>query len=161
LVGSASRFAITLFSWLCVLSVQYSSAQEKSPLETFSTVPQAAQDARSPVKLTSTGQVREFDAGELVAVVGDDHILAGDMHVFVAPIIEQYREQIASESQEKMIRSKLTRQALPQYVSIKVMYQEFFRDIVGSAAPKELADMKKQVSTRAGKLFFEKQGRHL
>lgn len=102
-------------------------------------------------------EAEEFPAGRLIAVVGYEHILAGDMAVFVEPIIEQNRARIPAGDEEKKIRSQLTRQALRQYVEIKAIYQEFFRDMVGTVPPKELAETKKKVVTRAGKIFFEKQ----
>ncbi|MEZ6134759.1 MAG: peptidylprolyl isomerase [Pirellulaceae bacterium] len=103
----------------------------------------------------------EFQPGELIAVVGTEHILAGDMNVFIDPIIEKNRAQIRNAEQEKEIRTQLTRQVLEQYVEVKAMYQEFFRDMVGTAVPKELEDTKKQVLTRAGKIFYEKQVPHM
>ncbi len=99
----------------------------------------------------------EFTAGQLIAVVGTEHILAGDMAVFVEPIIEQNRARITSPEEEQKIRNQLTRQALRQYCEIKGIYQEFFRDMVGTVPPKELEETKKKVVTRAGKIFFEKQ----
>ncbi|MCA9134241.1 MAG: hypothetical protein KDA45_13830, partial [Planctomycetales bacterium] len=99
----------------------------------------------------------EFPAGRLIAVVGTDHILAGDMAVFVEPIIEQNRNRIKSAAEEQKLRNQLTRQALPQYVQIKAVYLEFFRDMVGAAPPKELNEMRKKVATQAGKIFYEKQ----
>lgn len=99
----------------------------------------------------------EFPAGRLIAVVGYEHILAGDMAVFVEPIIQQNKDKIPSLEEEKKIRKQLTRQALRQYVEIKAIYHEFFRDMVGTVSPKELSETKKKVVTRAGKIFFEKQ----
>lgn len=98
-----------------------------------------------------------FQPGELVAVVGTEHILAGDMHVFIQPIIEQNRDKIGGAPQEAALRAQLTRQVLPQYIEVKAMYLEFFRDMVGSASPKEFETTRKQVVTKAGKIFFEKQ----
>lgn len=98
-----------------------------------------------------------FQSGELVAVVGSEHVLAGDMNVYVQPIIEQNREKIASKEQEAELRALLTRQVLPQYVEVKAMYLEFFRDMVGNGSPKEFEDTRNQVVTKAGKIFFEKQ----
>lgn len=98
-----------------------------------------------------------FSAGRLIAVVGTEHILAGDMAVFVEPIIEQNRSKIGSPDDEQKIRNQLTRQSLRQYCEIKAIYQEFFRDMVGTAPPKEFEETKKKVVTRAGRIFFEKQ----
>ncbi|MEO8272347.1 MAG: peptidylprolyl isomerase, partial [Aureliella sp.] len=112
-------------------------------------LPQASLDAMP--------EAEEFPAGQLIAVVGYEHILAGDMAVFVEPIIEQNRAKIPVGAEERKVRSQLTRRALPQYVELKALYQEFFRDMVGTVPPKELAEAKKKVETKAGKIFFEKQ----
>ncbi len=116
----------------------------------------------TPVNMAGATQsdnvvAEDFPAGRLIAVVGTEHVLAGDMAVFVEPIIEQNRDKIPTGDEEKKIRSQLTRQALRQYVEIKAIYQEFFRDMVGTTPPKELAETKKMVTTKAGKIFFEKQ----
>lgn len=111
----------------------------------------------STTESNTNPEAEEFSAGRLIAVVGYEHILAGDMAVFVEPIIEQNRDKIPTGDEEKKIRSQLTRQALRQYVEIKAIYQEFFRDMVGTTPPKELAETKKMVTTKAGKIFFEKQ----
>lgn len=100
--------------------------------------------------------IKEFDAGDLIAVVGEERVLAGDMLVFIEPIIEKNREKI-SKRQEAEVRASLTRQALKQYVEVKAMYQEFFRDVGGGKAPKEIADVKKQILTKISQMFYEKQ----
>lgn len=99
---------------------------------------------------------REFDAGELVAVVGTEHVLAGDMMVFIEPILEKNRGKITPE-QEKQLKAKLIRDVLAQYVEVKALYQEFFRDMVGNKAPKEVAEMKAKVTMKAAQIFHDKQ----
>lgn len=99
---------------------------------------------------------RDFDAGTLIAVVGTEHVLAGDMHVFVEPILEKNRGKMTTE-QEKQFRADLVRRALSQYVQIKAMYQEFFRDMVGNKPPKEVAEMQLKVTTKANQIFHDKQ----
>ncbi len=99
---------------------------------------------------------QEFNEGDLIAVVGAEHILAGDMMIFVEPIIDQNRGRI-TPAQEKQLRTTLIRQVLVQYVQIKALYQEFFRDMAGNKPPKEIESIKTQVTTKAGQIFFEKQ----
>lgn len=101
--------------------------------------------------------VKRFDKGQLIAVVGADHILAGDLGHFVEPVIEENRDKISSPEMEEKVRQQITRQALKSYVEIKALYQEFFRDMVGSAPPEKIDEMKKTVVSRAGQIFFEKQ----
>ncbi len=108
-----------------------------------------------PVTNDETGE--QFNAGQLVAVVGNEHVLAGDMAGIVEPIIEKNRDKLRSSSDENRLRVQLTRQVFGQYVEIKAMYQEFFRDMVGTKPPSEVEEMKQQVVTKAGKIFFERQ----
>lgn len=99
---------------------------------------------------------REFDAGELVAVVGTEHVLAGDMMVFIEPILEKNRDKMTPE-QEKQVKAKLIRDVLAQYVEIKALYQEFFRDMVGNKSPKEVEEMQAKVTMKAAQIFHDKQ----
>jgi hypothetical protein len=102
-------------------------------------------------------QLQDFQPGELIAVVGTERILAGDMSIFVDPIIEKNQDKIRDANQEAQVRAQLTRQVLPMYAEIKAMYLEFFRDMVGTTPPQELEDTKEQILTKAGRLFYEKQ----
>lgn len=141
-----------------VLTQSPSPATPTSPVApTRQNTALVAYGSASPAALAPLPEPEEFPAGRLIAVVGTEHVLAGDMSVFVEPIIEQNRDRISSSEEEKKIRSQLTRQALRQYCEVKAIYQEFFRDMVGTVPPKELAETKKKVVTRAGKIFFEKQ----
>ncbi|MFN3191106.1 MAG: peptidylprolyl isomerase [Aureliella sp.] len=101
-------------------------------------------------------EIRKLEAGTLVAVVGEDHILAGDLAAYVEPIIEDNRSKLRP-GQEAILREQIIRQVLKSYIEVKAMYQEFFRDAGGGATPDKLIEMKKQVTTRAAKIFFEKQ----
>lgn len=115
-----------------------------------------------PVSAIAKGIEQEAATGkplneaETICVVGSEHILAGDMLVFVDPIIEENRSRI-SPAQEPMVRQQLTRQLLRQYVEIKALYQEFFRDTAGTTAPAELKKAQSTVRNKANKIFYEKQ----
>ena len=99
----------------------------------------------------------EIHSGTLVAVVGADHILAGDLASYVEPVIEKNRERIRSSLEEDRLRVQILRQALKHYVEIKAMYQEFFRDSVGAATPDKREELQKKVVTKARQIFYEKQ----
>lgn len=106
---------------------------------------------------TSEPAPTAFQAGELIAVVGTEHVLAGDMIVFVEPIIEANRSKIRGEDQEQALRAQLTRQALKQYIEVKAMYQEFFYNLAGNKPPKEQEQARQQVLPKARKIFHERQ----
>ncbi|MCA9129947.1 MAG: peptidylprolyl isomerase [Planctomycetales bacterium] len=119
------------------------AAAVNSQLVSFETIPATASD--------------QLESGELIAVVGSAHILAGDVAVFVEPIIADNRDKISSPEQERQLREDLTRKVLKQYIPLKAMQLEFYRDIVGTAPPKEMQAMKKQVETKVSKAFYEQQ----
>lgn len=104
-----------------------------------------------------TQEEHQFDVGELIAVVGTDHVLAGDLSGFVEPVIEANRERIPDQRTEDQVRKQLTRQVLKQYVVITALAQEFFREMAGNASPDEMAKMRQEVGRRAAQVFYEKQ----
>ncbi|RMF45273.1 MAG: hypothetical protein D6753_00620 [Planctomycetota bacterium] len=135
------------------------AATEKNvPAQTVSSVRPSGSlpHLQTPVSRASK-EPTEFDAARLIAVVGTEHVLAGDLAGFVEPIVEANRDRLPDKRAEDQVRQQLTRQVLKQYIVIKAMYQEFFRDMAGNAAPEEIQAMKKQVSTRASKIFHERQ----
>jgi parvulin-like peptidyl-prolyl isomerase len=146
----------------------FSNQQLPAILPTFGTpTPSPSGLFSAPLSLTappgeSTGNfaaepqysVGEFKAGTLLAVVGTEHILAGDIHQLIAQRLSQRKG--AQSLKDLAIPENLIRQALVSYVMTKAMYQEFFRDMVGNKSPKELADIQQQILTRAGKVFHEK-----
>ena len=103
-----------------------------------------------------TDAVRDFRSDELMAIVGTESIFAGEMMVFIDPILEKTRDSLPV-GQEKWLRSILIRDALPQYVTIKALYQEFFRDMVGNKSPEKFEEMKAKVLTKAAQIFHDKQ----
>lgn len=98
----------------------------------------------------------DFEASHLVAIVGTERILAGDLAAMVEPIIHENRARITNKVQEQEVRQSLTRQALPQYVELKALSQEFFRDMAGNVPPNEIRKMREQVTTRASRMFYER-----
>lgn len=134
-----------------------SLSQPAASLASLTTqIDQKAGQAASLPTSQSNPLTEEFKDGQLICVVGEERILAGDMRVLIEEVIEKNRSRI-NPTQERELRVQLTRQALAQYVEIKAMYQEFLREMSGNAAPKELKEAKQKISTRANKIFYEKQ----
>jgi PPIC-type PPIASE domain len=113
----------------------------------------------NPLQLVGQAQIvpapthaNEFQGGELVAIVGNQHILAGDMKVFIQTYLDANRGKITPEQEMELIR-----QVLVKYVEIKATYIEFFHDMAGNKPPKEVADMEKKIRTKAAQMFYEKQ----
>ncbi|HBE67106.1 MAG TPA: hypothetical protein DDW52_03055 [Planctomycetaceae bacterium] len=99
-------------------------------------------------------QAELLPSGKLIAVVGGEHILAGDMSVFVEPIIMDNKDRLPTPADEAKVRAQLTRQILTQYIAIKAMYLEFFRDAAGVKPPAELEKVRESVIPKASQAFF-------
>ncbi len=135
-------------------------AQRPSSLVPPSAIPTSPlANSASRLVAYSPGQdvSEKLDAGQLIAVVGEEHILAGDMSVFVEPVIQQNKHRIDTPEKEAMARAQLTRQVLKEYISIKANYQEFFRDAVGTKPPDEIIAVKEKVIPSAAKAFYKMQ----
>lgn len=137
--------AAAALGWVALAQATHCSAQPPATLAAF------AADSAPPV-----GEEEPLAEADLICVVGTEHILAGDMLVFVEPIIEENRKSIPP-SQEAAIRRQLTRRFLPQYVELKAMYLEFFRETVNKSGPSEMKEARQGILTKANKLFYERQ----
>lgn len=73
-------------------------------------------------------QGRVFAAAETLAIVGDQHILAGDMLGEINQMLAQYIGKYPEAEIEEQ-RQKLIQQMLPSVVENKVLYLEFLRSI--------------------------------
>lgn len=108
---------------------------------------------------------RNVDAGpvtsepwntKLVAIVGNERVLAGDMAAVIEPIIVQNKARLRNKKEETDARLMLVRQLLPEYVSMKALQQQFFKDIAGNVPPKELQKKKDEIMSKASKAFYDK-----
>jgi beta-lactamase regulating signal transducer with metallopeptidase domain len=54
-------------------------------------------------------------------------------------------------------RATFIRDALREYVSIKALYQEFFRDMLGNRSNQEVAEMRQKIRSKAAQIFYDKQ----
>ena len=112
--------------------------------------------AGSPQQQSSDQVVTDIWNTKLVAIVGNERILAGDMAAIIEPIILENSGKFANKKQENEARQMLVRQVLPQYVQMKALQQEFFRDIAGNVTPKELQKKKDEIMSKASKAFYDK-----
>jgi hypothetical protein len=76
--------------------------------------------------------------------------------VFIEPILEKNRGKVTA-AQEQELKFKLIRDFLSQYIKIKALYLEFFRDMLGKKTPKEFEEMKAKVTKKAAQIFHDKQ----
>lgn len=113
--------------------------------------PPSALDPNSPVRVLA-----DFAAGQVVAIVGTERILAGDLAAVIEPIINENKNRLTGQAQEDAARRTLLRQVLPQYVEMKALEQEFFRDMAGTSPPDEVKKMREQVVSRATRMFYDR-----
>lgn len=137
---------LRFIAWLALVLLETLPAQSLSPWS-------GSLQAGPPDDLRNEQPLAPAD---LICVVGDEHILAGDVLAFVDPLIEENRKRI-SPAQEEALRLQLIRQYLVQYVEVKALYLEFFRDAAGKASPAEMKESQQKILRTASKMFFEKQ----
>jgi hypothetical protein len=84
-----------------------------------------------------------FEPTRTVAIVGDRHILYGEIGPTVEQILAPLSAQITNDferSELEKLRENLTRQYLQQYVNTKLMYLEFERQLEKNAGRDKLVE---------------------
>jgi parvulin-like peptidyl-prolyl isomerase len=85
---------------------------------------------------------RVFTPGETIAIVGDQHILVGDMLGDINQMLAPYADKASPEELEEQ-RQKMIRQFLPNMIDNKILYLEFLRQV-----PKDkVGEVQKRVTT--------------
>ncbi len=96
----------------------------------------------------------EFTPGRLVAVVGEEHVLAGEvLSLFETKLMEMAAN--APEKQVQALRNRFFRQALTEVIKMKMMSQQFY---VLQAKNKPVSDrdeVKQQVRLAINRAFYE------
>lgn len=87
---------------------------------------------------------QEFEASQCLAIVGDQHIFAGDILPQVDQALEPYREK-APAAVLKEQRRLLTKQLLNQAVETKILYIAFLRSIPADKQEEALKTVRKKV----------------
>ena len=109
--------------------------------------PQPGAAANGEVGEANTSDKDIFQPGQIVAVVGNQYILYGDvqsqLHQYIAPAYAKAKSQAEIE-QIDAARDKLARQILDSMVTNKLMYLEFIREVekkAGANADEAKADI--------------------
>lgn len=98
-----------------------------------------------------------FEAGELIAVVGPDHILAGEMFPIVDSILMEYADKVPKAQLAKM-RREYIRPALKAYIPTKVMYLQFFKEMGGKGmSVVQQEEAKRNAMAKGRKIFYEQR----
>ena len=146
-----ASLSITLATGLAVQAqTPFDRPVAKNPIQQVSSKPAASiklpPGARGPYDLDSlrsgSGQVtpiqraEEFESAKIIARVGDDVILAGDLMGQINQFLHNRLQQIPAEQRsqidESMLdqqRAQLMRQLLPQSIEGKLLYLDFRRSI--------------------------------
>ena len=90
-----------------------------------------------------------FEPARIVAMVGDQPILAGDMLGQVNEILKSYLDRMPENERGKITedelqkqRMRLMQQLLPQMVDLKLQYLDFFREV----PPDRFGEIKQRIS---------------
>lgn len=109
----------------------------------------------------STEGARIYKEGEIIAIVGNQHVLYGDVEGKANQQIELYLKQIKSPEQRKQIEQnreivfqQAFRQTLNSIVETKIFYQEFERELKGKAKDKA-AEARREMDRKVRKRFEE------
>ncbi len=103
----------------------------------------------------SMANAKEFQPGRLLAVVGTEPILEGDIRPMVEPILFKNKDKIPEGQWDSTLQG-LIRPALAEHISHKCLAQRFIKDMVGSKPVKEYAEAEKRINPRLSKGFYEK-----
>jgi parvulin-like peptidyl-prolyl isomerase len=92
-----------------------------------------------------------FKPNQIVATVGSEFILAGEVSGAVEQILAPLLPQVKSEAERQelaKVREGLTRQVLGQSVNTKLMYLEFLRQIEKNAGRDKLLEVQKTIESK-------------
>jgi len=92
-----------------------------------------------------------YEPNKIIATVGSEFILYGDVSGAVdqilAPVLPQVKTEADRQELEK-IRESLTRQVLGQTINTKLMYLEFLRTVEKTAGHDKLPEIQKNINTK-------------
>ena len=135
---------------------QTTEIPQKGATPAVSSIPYVAALPASPSTSSEVknSEMTEFAPGALVAVIGEEYLLAGDLMVFIEPQLREVKAR-ASEAQLADIRERLMRQALGQIVQSKMLAQFFINEQVAGKTLDERESAHKQMNKRITAAFYE------
>jgi parvulin-like peptidyl-prolyl isomerase len=146
--------------WAGSLAAQQSGGVNDGAVSRASAVGVASGASAGPVGLLQSKlgtPVGDFEAGELIAVVGPDHVLAGEMFPMVDSVLSEYADKMPKEQMLKL-RREYVRPALKSYIPTKVMYLSFFKQMAGKGMTvAQQTDAKNKAMARGRKIFYEQR----
>ncbi len=113
--------------------------------------------ASEPAQDTSTTGANIYRDAEIIAIVGNQHILYGDIAGTVNQVMESGMQTVRGRPDRAQIdfeRERLTRQVLNSVIEYKIFYQEFERELKGKAKDKA-AEARREMDGKVRKMFSE------
>ncbi len=130
-----------------------SSAFSSKNVDTLNT-PSPSSSPTGGAKITKEdGQEHVFEGGRLLAVVGEEPILLGDLLPLVDAKLAELEGKIPPK-QKEIARQQMTRRALQDQIVTKCLAQKFVRDTVGVKPQKDYAEFRKTIMPRTTKVFY-------
>lgn len=137
----ASRILVAI---LAICGLQRLHAQEYPRTETPASAQFAIEPGTAAPSLPALGPPGQlFEPAEVLAVVGDQFILAGDVMPHVNQILEQYRGKVPESvinDQRRMVTAQITR----SHIEAKLLYLQFLRKIPAD----KVAGIHKKIHTK-------------
>jgi parvulin-like peptidyl-prolyl isomerase len=99
-----------------------------------------------------------FQAGQIVAIVGDQFILYGDVAQTVNQMLQPAIDKAKSDAERREIeryREPLTKQVVGEMAQRKVLYLAFLRDVEESAGRDKMAEVKRNIDKKIREAFAQ------
>jgi hypothetical protein len=110
-----------------------------------SVTPQTPQYGNTPAERPE-GEI--FEAAQVIARVGDEPVLAGEVMGMVNQVIEANRDKIPP-GQEQVLRDRFTQQLLENEIQTKLLYLDFLRQVrANGAGPEKINEILGRVYTQ-------------
>ncbi len=131
---------------------------QQSPYPGVNALPAAYsnEQAANPYQTPQTIEASEefFQPGRIVAMVGEEPILAGELMNLIEPMLVEAKGK-ASKEEIARARERLMRQALVSTVQTKMLSQKFIQKIVNNKPVAERKDARGQIRMQINKVFYE------
>lgn len=109
----------------------------------------------SPAAATQAAAETFFEPGRLVAVVGEESILAGHLTYAIEERMQQRQKAAPGQPLSAMEREQLTRVALRQVAMHRMIAQKFFSDAAANKPVAEREQAREKILQQLNKVFYE------
>jgi parvulin-like peptidyl-prolyl isomerase len=108
---------------------------------------------QDPNSASNSNEITQrYNAGDLIAIVGTQPVLEGEIASVVDPILEKNKDRIREQDLDG-IRSKLSREALTHRIETLALAQHFVSGLSEGGSTKEQAEFKKKILPKLVEAF--------